>query len=382
MHELSSKERLLKTIRHEEIDRVAISPRYFDYLIGVVGCCCVHHCIWWRDQHFQHDLMPIFKPEQNNYLLHLAGPYSDLVNVSVDIETKDTGGDVVEVRRRFKTPAGILTDRRSVTRPGDASGFEHILEGPVKDRADLEKIWFLLPSPNDAYLGHIRFLQEAIGDKGILLVAATQGVDQLMMDALGVENALLMYYDDRFLLTQLLRILQDYHRAILKRVLELGVEVVFEPWYNCSMSVGWSPAQFREMFLPLIKENVELVHSYGAYVDYFDDGKVTAVLEDLADAGVDIVETLAPPPMGDVDLGSAKQRIGQRVCLKGHIDQVNLICFGKPEQIRQAVREALEVAKPGGGFIIGTADSIRPESPPENIKAYFEAAYEFGKYGH
>jgi uroporphyrinogen decarboxylase len=238
----------------------------------------------------------------------------------------------------------------------------------------------LLPSPEDAYLGEVPLLQEAIGDKGILLVSATQGVDQFMMDTLGVQNALLMYYDDRVLLTQLLRIFQEYHRAILKRVLEMGVEVAFEPWYNCSASVGWSPAQFREVFLPLIKENVELVHSYGAYVDYYDDGKMAAELEDLADAGVDIVETLAPPPLGDVALESALQRIGHRVCLKGHIDQVNLICFGKPEQVRQAVREALEAAKPVGGFILGTADSIRPESPPENVKAYFEAAYEFGKY--
>ena len=380
MQELSSKERLLRTIRRADVDRVPISPRYFDYLNGVEGCCCVHHFIWFRDKHYHHDLMPIFKPEQSNYLLRLEGPYSDLLNVSVEIETKDTGADVVEVRRRFHTPAGILTDRRSVTRPGDASGFEHILEGPVKDRSDLEKIRFMLPSPKGAYLGHIRILQEAIGDKGILLVSATQGVDQLLVDALGFQNALIMYYDDRVLLIQLLRILNDYHRTILKRVLELGMEVMFEPWYNCSMSVGWSPTQFRDLFLPLIKENADLIHSYGAYVDYYDDGKISAVLEDVAGAGVDVIETLGPPPIGDIDLGSAKKRVGDRVCLKGHIDQINLICFGKPAQIREAVRQAMEVAKPGGGFIIGTSDSIRPESPPENIKAYFEAAYEFGKY--
>ncbi len=175
-----------------------------------------------------------------------------------------------------------------------------------------------------------------------------------------------------------MRIFQDYHRFIMKRVLEQGVEIVFEPWYNCSMGVGWSPQQFRDSFLPLIKENVELIHSYGAYVDYYDDGKMDGVLEDLADAGVDIVETLTPPPMGDIDLASAKERIGDKVCLKGHIDQVNLICFGKPHQIREAVGRAIEVASPGSGFIIGTADSIRPESPPENIRAYFDAALEFG----
>ena len=293
------------------------------------------------------------------------------------MDMKD-GEGAITVRRRFKTPAGLLTDTRLVTKPGSVIDYDHIIEPLVKNRTDLDKIPFLLPSPDEAYVGDIPFLQKTIGEKGLLMVKATEGVDQFMMDALGVEQAMMMYYDDHELLMQLVRIFQDYHRSIMKRILQEGAQVIFEMWYNCSMGVGWSPQQFRDSFLPLIKENVELIHSYGAYVDYYDDGKMDGVLEDLADAGVDIVETLTPPPMGDIDLASAKQRIGDKVCLKGHIDQVNLICFGKPHQIREAVGRAIEVASLGSGFIIGTADSIRPESPPENIRAYFDAALEFG----
>ena len=378
MAKMTSRERLLRAIRHQEVDRVPVSPRYFDYLEGVCGCCCVHHCIWFRDHLFDHDLMPTYKVPQNNYLLSHAAPYNDLPNVKVEIAVRQHGGSV-EIRRRFDTPAGVLTDSRLTPAPGSPVGFDHICEAPVKDRADLDRIRFLLPSPDNAYIGDIPLLQEAIGDKGVLLVKATQGVDQFMMDALGVENALMMYYDDRELLRQLLRIFQDYHQAILKRVLQQGAKFIFEPWYNCSMGM-WSPDHFRELFLPLIKENVDLVHSYEAYVDYFDDGKMDAVLEDLAEAGVDIAETLGARPLGDVDLASAKQRIGDRVCLKGHLDQVNVICFEKPGQVRQTVRRVLEAGKGKDrtGFILGTSDSIRPESPPENIKAYFQAASEFG----
>ena len=378
MEELTSKQRLLRATRHEEVDRVPVSPRYYDYLLGTRGCECIQHCIWMAQQ-YEHDLMPTYVPPQNNYLLHHTGPYSDLRRVAASMDVEETG-ETITVRRRFNTPAGTLTDARSVPRPGSIVVFEHIIEPLVETRSDLDKIRFLLPAPHEAFVGDIPLLQEMIGERGILTPKATQGVDQFLMDALGVQQALEMYYDDRELLAQLLRLFQEYHRAILKRVLEQGAEIVFEPWYNCSMGVGWSPAQFREMFLPLIRENVELIHSYGAYVDYYDDGKMDSVLEDLADAGVDIVETLAPPPLGDVDLASAKARIGHRVCLKGHIDQVNLICFGNPHQIREAVRSAIEVAAPGGGFILGTADSIRPESPPENIQAYFDAAHEFGRY--
>ncbi|MFH0964760.1 MAG: uroporphyrinogen decarboxylase family protein [Planctomycetota bacterium] len=379
MPELTSKERLLRAIRHEETDRVPVSPRYFDHLYGVEGCECVNHCMRFQER-YEHDLTVPYGPPQNNYLLDHVGPYNDLPGVSVDLHCERSGETLV-VRRRWKTPAGDLTDARSVSLPGSMSVFPHVIEPPVKDRKDLDKIRFLLQPPELAYVGEIPLLRRLIGDRGFLLVQATQGVEQFLMDALGVEHALLLYYDDRELLVELLRLFNDHHRAILKRILREGVDIVFEPWYNCSMSVGWSPAQYREIFLPRIRENVELIHSYGALVDHYNDGKMSDVLEDLAGVGCDVIETLAPPPLGDVDLADAKKRVGAQTCLKGHIDQVNLVCYGKPPAIREAVRAAIETAAPGGGFILGTADSIRPESPPENVSAYFSAALEFGRLG-
>ena len=376
MAKLTSKERLLRTIRLQDVDRVAISPRYYDYLMGICGCRCVHHHLQMARQ-YDHDPMINYTPPQNNYLLQHVGPFNDLQNVKVNIEITDAG-DKLTVKRQFDTPAGAISDTRLITRPGDASGFEHIVEPLVKDRADLDKVSHLLPPAEQAYIGEIPLLQEAIGDIGLLVVKATQGVDQFLMDALGMESALMMYHDDRELLEQTLRLFQDYHRAILKRVLEQGIELIFEPWYNCGLGVGWAPEQYRQMVLPMIKENVELIHSYGALVDYYDDGKMDGILEDLASVGVDVAETLSPPPLGDIDLASAKKRVGDKMCLKGHIDQINLICFGTVQQIREAVRKAIEIAAPGSGFILGTSDSIRPESPPENIKAYFDAAHEFG----
>ena len=377
MAKLTSKERLFRTIRHEEVDRIAISPRYFDWLFGTQGCECVQHCMWMQDR-YEHDLMAPYTPPQHNYLLNHTGPYNDLEGVAVEIETEHTG-DALTVRRRFKTPAGEITDARSVNLPGSTVVFPHVIEAPVKDRKDLERIKFLLQPPEQVNVADIPLIIGMIGDRGFLQVKATQGVEQFLMDALGVEHALLLYYDDRELLVELLRLFNDHHRAILKRVLEQGVDVVFEPWYNCSMSVGWSPDQYREIFLPFIKENIDLIHEHGALVDHYNDGKMDPVLEDLVDAGCDIIETLPPPPLGDVELASAKKRIGGRVCLKGHIDQVNLICYGEPDQIRDAVRNAIETAGPTG-FILGTADSIRPESPIENIQTYFDAALEFGTF--
>ena len=51
-----------------------------------------------------------------------------------------------------------------------------------------------------------------------------------------------------------------------------------------------------------------------------------------------------------------------------------------PEEVREAVAEAIKIGAPGGGFILSTCDSIRDETPLENVRAYFQANREFGKY--
>ena len=376
MAEMTSRERLLTTIRHQEPDRVPISPRYYDYLLGVEGCACWMHYLRFAQQ-VEIDPLIIVDAHANNYLLRYAGPYDDLEGVDVAVEiTKEPGCTLV--RRRFQTPAGELTDLRRLPVDKRVIGFDHMIEPLVKDRRDLESIPFLLPKPDTAYLGDVALVTDMVGEQGMVEYRPTQGTDQFLVDAVGVTGSLLLYYDDRDMLKELLRIFNAYTRAIMRRALEAGVEMIFDAWYNCSMSVGWSPAQWREIFLPHIRLNVELTHSYGAIYHYYDDGNMARTLDYLAEAGVDVIETLSPPPLGDVDLASAKARIGDRVCLKGYVDQVNVVLPGTPSQIRETVRQAVEVAAPGGGFILGTADSIRPETPWENVKAYFDAAKEFG----
>jgi uroporphyrinogen-III decarboxylase len=48
--------------------------------------------------------------------------------------------------------------------------------------------------------------------------------------------------------------------------------------------------------------------------------------------------------------------------------------------VERTVREAIEVAAPGGGFILGTSDSIREGTPMANVRAYFAAAHTYGTY--
>ena len=103
-------------------------------------------------------------------------------------------------------------------------------------------------------------------------------------------------------------------------------------------------------------------------------------MELIADTGVDILETCTPPPVGDFDLALAKQKVGHKITIKGYIDLIYVVQQGAPDLIDRTIREAMEIAKPGGGFIIGSSDSFREGTPKENIAAYFKACKQYGKY--
>jgi uroporphyrinogen decarboxylase len=84
--------------------------------------------------------------------------------------------------------------------------------------------------------------------------------------------------------------------------------------------------------------------------------------------------------VGDLDLAEAKRTVGDRICLKGHVDLLYVVKMGTPELVDRTVREAMEIAKPGGGFILGSSDSFRDGTPLANIQAYFDAARKYGGY--
>jgi len=59
---------------------------------------------------------------------------------------------------------------------------------------------------------------------------------------------------------------------------------------------------------------------------------------------------------------------------------MDLLCNGTTEQVESAVRRAIEVAAPGGGYILSDSNSLHPGVDPENCIAMFEAAKKYGLY--
>ena len=103
-------------------------------------------------------------------------------------------------------------------------------------------------------------------------------------------------------------------------------------------------------------------------------GNSNPILEMMADTGVDCVEPL--DPLGGVDVGDAKRRIGKQVALMGGLNPLTLL-RSSPEQVYEEATACCCAGGPDGGYILAAGDMVPDQTPQENIHAMVQAAGDF-----
>jgi len=82
-----------------------------------------------------------------------------------------------------------------------------------------------------------------------------------------------------------------------------------------------------------------------------------------------------------MDPALLKKTFGGRIVLNGCLDTHHVLIRGTPAQVRAKTREILSVMMPGGGYIASPShDYLLPETPVENVLAFYEAVRDFGGY--
>lgn len=304
-----------------------------------------------------------------------------LPKVDIRISSQREGQKTV-IERTFRTPKGPLHDVLVMPDAGGEYGMNpnhEWLEPLVKTCSDAELLAYLLPAPAciKRYLKQAHRVENELGDAGLVAFRPTIGVDQIAVDALGVAQAMIVSLDKPELLDHILEIVDSWHMRVMRLVLEDGWRIIFDAWFNFSLSVGWSPTFYRRTVSPLIKNHADLIHNYGARMFFYDDGKLAKSIGAIIESGADIIQTLTPPPTGDLDFRWLAETHGGKACLNGGIDTVK-IRFGRAEEIAQDVRDVIDALAPTGKFILGTSDSITEGPTDENIHALFYTAREYG----
>jgi uroporphyrinogen decarboxylase len=138
-----------------------------------------------------------------------------------------------------------------------------------------------------------------------------------------------------------------------------------------------SPHDFKEYIRPYLEKIVEYAHSKSLMVIKHSDGNIWPILDDLVGIGFDGIHPIQPQCM---DIGEVKRHLEDRAALIGNIDCQELLPDGTTDEVEQSVKETIETAAPGGGYIISSSNSIHPGVRPENYVAMVKAARKYGVY--
>jgi len=347
MEEMTSMERVKKTLKHEEPDRVPVL-----FLALTIGA---------RE----------------------AG---------VEVREYATNGKAMargqlNFLRKFRVDG--VVPMSDVASYADAFGcvskfFDGKLETPVigqhvvKDWRDWEKIKVIDPTKDGripTMLEATKILKDELGDS-VPVVGLTPSPitwSTWLQDMGGVMKDVLRHPDE---LKRGLKVIAESSLETGKAFVAAGADAVIMNVTRCSREI-LTPKQYEEFGKPydlhvlngLKKLAPLMLHVCGVY----------PMLDLLADS-YPVVAINWWDRGTATSLTEAKQRFGKKVTLVGGLDQTRELLSGTPEQVEAQTKNAIEQAAKGGGFILSGGCELSAINPPENIHAAVRAAEKYGRY--
>lgn len=138
-----------------------------------------------------------------------------------------------------------------------------------------------------------------------------------------------------------------------------------------------SLAHIREFFLPHMKRMIDLVHSAGAFSFHHSDGAVRENIPNIISIGVDVLDPVQWRAKG-MDREGLARDFGDKLVFHGAMDNQHTLVYGTVEDVKQEVVDNIRILGRYGGYILGPCHNLQVVSPPENIVAMYDTAYEVG----
>lgn len=138
-----------------------------------------------------------------------------------------------------------------------------------------------------------------------------------------------------------------------------------------------SPAMMRTWVFPVHRKMAETAHSRGSLYVLHSCGNLDAVMEDIiSDVKIDAKHSFEDTYLSVIE---AKKRYGHRIGLVGGID-MDVLSRRTTKEVKEYVSRVLRVCKPGGGYCLGSGNSVANYVPLENYLTMLNVGLEEGWY--
>lgn len=182
---------------------------------------------------------------------------------------------------------------------------------------------------------------------------------------------------DRKLVEKLFEKIERITLYECKVLIEAGVDAVW-PSDDIAHINGpiVHPDFLRRLFFPWLKRVGEMAKKYGLPVIYHSDGNLEPIMEDILNCHVDALHPIEPKAM---DILKLKEKWGSKIAFIGNID-LNTLSLGSVEDVVQEVKEKIAKIAPGGGYAVGSSNTVTHYVKLENYEAMIATTKRRGKY--
>jgi uroporphyrinogen-III decarboxylase len=192
-----------------------------------------------------------------------------------------------------------------------------------------------------------------------------------------VEFTKFMYEKPKFI-EKVVEFQTDYYLRLLEGVCKAGTEIIMVgDDLGHKKGLLLNPKFIDRYLAPAYKRVAEFTHKQNKKLIFHSCGQVYQLIDKFIEWGFDGIHAMEPT--AGMDLEKVRKQVGHELVLVGNLDVSHLLVKGTRNEIEDAVKHALKVAAPGGGFILSPAHN-HEKVDPMRLQWMIEAAHEFGKY--
>jgi len=272
----------------------------------------------------------------------------------VEIETDPSGLTTIHA------PAGDLR-RRQRWDPTSGTAFtrEHLVKGTESFSAYRGMVEDELYEPDYAHAA----AEIAASGLATIDVPGTP-LMHLLLWVMDVQPTLMAMIDARDEMVDLMAAMHEKNKEYY-RLAAAGPGRILRPMEDTSAKLT-GPRMYAEHCLEHLNDYARIVHEHGKLFVPHMCGHLGGMLEVLADADLDGIEAVTPPPLGDADLAEMRRRLGE-VWLIGGVDP-SLYATATPEAMAEHVRGTLRAMRGDRKFMLGH-EEIPVAAKMPNVRA-------------
>jgi len=199
------------------------------------------------------------------------------------------------------------------------------------------------------------------------------GTFEQLWELRGMENIMMDFLSEPEYLLPLLEKVSDLKAKIAANYAKAGVDIVWTgDDLGSESSMLIDPETWRKFLKPCSEKIVQAAKAVNpdVLVAFHSDGHMEPVIPDLIEIGVDVLHPVQPECM---DINKIFKKYGQDISFWGTIGCQHTLATGSAKEVRTEVQDRLDNIPESGGLLIAPSHFIYPPTPWENIMTFVEA---------